>query len=159
MKMRVRMAKGFALVVAASAALVVAAPNAVASHNSNGFAELVGTADPDATGKAIINYSEGGGDFTAAISAANLVPGATYSYLVWRTPIDGSTALLCTGEANSQGLFTCQAQHFLLGGYRQAVVRDAAGVVVAVGTFERRGTCRDADQSMTQCEAPGRINP
>src|SRR5688572_17206375 len=98
MKMGVRMTKGTAVVVAAFAALVVAAPNAVASHNSNGFAELVGTGDPDATGTAIINYSEGGGDFTGTISAANLVPGATYSYLVWRTPLDGSTVLLCTGE-------------------------------------------------------------
>jgi hypothetical protein len=157
--MNPRITRGPAVVVAAFAALTIAAPNAVASHNSNGFAELVGTADPDATGTAIVNYSEGGGDFTGTITAANLVPGATYSYSVWRTPFDGSTVLLCTAEANSQGLFTCQAQHFVLGGYRQAVVRDAAGVVVALGTFERRGTCRDADQSMTQCEAPGRIDP
>lgn len=157
--MRVRMIRSNALVVAAFAALAVAAPAALAAHNSNGFAEVVGTADPDATGKAIVNYSPGGGDFTGTITVANLVPGATYSYLVWRTAVDGSTALLCTGEANSQGLFTCQAQHFVLGGYRQAVVRDAAGVVVAVGTFERRGTCRDPEQQTTQCEAPGRIDP
>jgi len=31
------------------------------------------------------------------------------------------------------------------------------GVVVAEGTFARRGTCRDPDQSITNCEAPGRI--
>lgn len=148
-----------AVLVAAFAALVVAAPNAVASHHSNNYAEVVGTADPDATGKAIVNYSEGGGDYTGSITVANLVPGATYSYSVWRTAVDNSTVLLCTGEANSRGMFTCQAQHFVLGGFGQAVVRDAAGVVVAVGTFERRGTCRDPEQSMTQCEAPGRIDP
>jgi hypothetical protein len=145
---------------AAVAAFAVAAPIASAAHNGNNFAELTGTAaDPDASGKAVLNHSAGGGDFVASITVANLVPGATYSYLVWRTATDNSTALLCTSEANGQGMFTCQAQHFLLGGFRQAVVRDAAGNVVALGTFERRGNCRDPDQMTTQCEAPGRIDP
>jgi hypothetical protein len=154
------MTKLQAVLLLTCAALAATAPTASAAHNGNNFAELTGTtADPDASGKAILNHSAGGGDFVGSITVANLVPGATYSYLVWRTPVDNSTALLCTGEANGQGMFTCQAQHFLLGGFRQAVVRDAAGVVVALGTFERRGNCRDPLQMTTQCEAPGRIDP
>ena len=154
------MIKFHALLLMTCAALFATAPTASAAHNGNNFAELTGTAaDPDASGKAVLNYSEGGGDFVTTITVADLVPGATYDYLVWRIPTDGSTALLCTGEADDQGTFTCQAQHFVLGGFRQAVVRDAAGTVVALGTFLRRGNCRDPDQMTTQCEAPGRIDP
>lgn len=75
-----------------------------------------------------------------------------------RTAAEPAT-VICTDEANSQGMFTCRAPHFVLGGFRQAAVRDASGVVVAVGTFARRGTCRYPDQMTTQCEAPGRISP
>ena len=40
-------------------------------------------------------------------------------------------------------------------GFTMAVVRNAAGVAVVTGTFERRGNCRDPDQAMSQCTAPG----
>lgn len=146
-----------ALLLAAFVAFAVAAPTALAAHNGNNAAELSGTGDPDATGKAIVNYSEGSGDFNGTITVQNLEPGATYSFFA-RFQAPGfpiEDTLICSGEADLQGTFTCQAQHFTLGRFGMAVVLDAAGDVVAAGTFERRGNCRDPEQFMTQCEAPG----
>ena len=141
------------LLITAFAVFAVAVPTALAAHNGNNSAQLTGTAaDPDATGKAIVNYSEGRGDFNGTITVRNLVPGATYSFFVRR----GATeTLVCSGEANSQGTFTCQAQHLRLPGFTHAVVRNAAGVEVASGVFERRGNCRDPEQGGSLCTAPG----
>jgi len=120
-----------ALLLATSAVFAATVQGAPAAHNSNNFAELTGTvAEPDATGKAIVNYSEGGGDFIGTVVVHNLVPGATYEYFLRRMAPETGT-LVCAGEANSEGLLTCQAQHFVLAGFRQGAVRDAAGVVVA----------------------------
>lgn len=146
-----------ALLLAAFATFAVAAPTALAAHNGNNAAELSGTGVPDATGKAIVNYSAGRGDFNGTITVQNLEPGAPYSFFVRFQqpgfPIEDT--LICSGEANQQGTFTCQAQHLTLGRFGRAVVLDAAGDDVAVGTFERRGNCRDPEQFMTECEAPG----
>lgn len=146
------MTKSLMLLVATFAAFTVAAPTAIAAHNGNNSAELSGTGDPDASGKAIVNYSEGRGDFNGTITVQNLNPGETYSFFVRRMGVE---QLICSDEANSQGTFTCQAQHLRLNGFAMAVVRNAAGVEVAKGTFERRGNCRDPEQNMSQCMAPG----
>lgn len=146
------MVKFNALLLAAFAALAVGAPTANAAHNGNNSAELSAKADPDASGKAIVNYSEGRGDFNATITVRNLVPNATYSFFVRRMGVE---QLICTDVADSQGTFTCQAQHLKLNGFVMAVVRSSAGVEVASGTFERRGNCRDPEQAMSQCAAPG----
>jgi hypothetical protein len=140
------MIKFNALLIAAFAALAVGAPIANAAHNGNNFAE------PDASGKAIVNYSEGRGDFNGTITVRNLDPNATYSFFVRRMGVE---QLVCTDAANSQGTFTCQAQHLKLNGFAMAVVRSSAGIEVASGTFERRGNCRDPQQAMSQCTAPG----
>lgn len=140
------------LLITAFAVFAVAVPTALAAHNGNNSAQLTGTGDPDATGKAIVNYSEGRGDFNGSITVQNLNPGETYRFFVRR----GATeTLVCSGEANSQGTFTCQAQHLTLGGFTMAVVRNAAGMEVASGTFERRGNCRDPQQAGSLCDAPG----
>jgi len=146
------MTKFIALLIAAFAAFAVAAPTAIAAHNGNNSAELTGTGDPDASGKAIVNYSEGRGDFNGTITVRNLNPGETYSFFVRR---GAAEQLICSDEANRQGTFTCQAQHLRLNGFTMAVVRNAAGVEVAKGTFERRGNCRDPDQAGSLCTAPG----
>lgn len=141
-----------ALLITAFAVFAVAVPTALAAHNGNNFAQLTGTGDPDATGKAVVNYSEGRGDFNGAITVMNLNPGETYRFFVRRGVVE---TLVCSGEANSQGTFTCQAQHLLLPGFTQAVVRNAAGAEVASGVFERRGNCRDPEQGGSLCNAPG----
>jgi len=146
------MTRFIALLIAAFAAVAVAAPTAIAAHNGNNSAELNGTGDPDASGKAIVNYSEGRGDFNGTITLRNLNPGETYSFFVRRMGVE---QLICSDEANRQGTFTCQAQHLRLNGFVEAVVRNAAGVEVAKGALERRGNCRDPDQAMSQCKAPG----
>ena len=126
---------------------------ASAAHNGNNRAEITGSADADATGQAIVNYSEGRGDFNANITVSNLTPGATYSFFVRSAA--GVETLICTGVADSQGVFTCNAQHLTLGGFGRAVVRDSAGVMVASGAFDRRGNCRDPEQAGSLCEASG----
>lgn len=144
------------LLITAFAVFAVAVPTALAAHNGNNSAQLTGTGDPDATGNAILNYSEGRGDFNGTTTVRNLVAGATYSFFVRRP--NGAEVLVCSGEANSQGTFTCQAQHLTLPGFTKAVVRNAAGVEVALGTFERRGNCRDPEQAGSLCAAPGQDN-
>lgn len=126
------------------------AGTALAAHNGNNRAVLTGTGDADASGVAIVNYSEGQGTFNGNITVDNLVAGATYRFFV-----RGATGeqLICAGIADSSGTFTCSEQKLTLNGFGRAVVRNAAGVEVAVGTFARRGNCRDADQAASQCEA------
>ncbi len=82
----------------------------------------------------------------------NLDPGETYRFFVRR----GATeTLVCEGEANRQGLFTCNAQQIELPGFVEAVVRDSAGMEDASGVFARRGNCRDPEQMGSLCKAPG----
>ena len=129
------------------------AGTAFGAHNGNNRAELTGTGDPNATGVAIVNYSEGTGTFNGNITVSNLTPGETYTFLV-RSPIAPfAERVICSGTADADGTFTCSAQGLRLSGFNKAVVRDASGTEVAVGTFARRGNCRDADQAGSQCEA------
>ncbi len=134
--MRTRLAAFFL----ATMMLLAFAGVAGAAHNGNNKAELTGTGDPDATGQAIVNYREGTGTFNGTITVRNLDAGETYSFF-----IRGATGetLICTGTANSSGVFTCSAQDLPLPGFGMAVVRDSAGTEVATGVFERRGNCRD----------------
>lgn len=126
---------------------------ATAAHNGNNKADIVGTGDPDAAGRAIVNYREGTSTFNGSITVRNLEPGEVYTFLV-----RGATGeeAICSAEASDQGVFTCSAQDLTLNGFGTAVVRDSAGTEVASGDFERRGNCRDRDQAGSQCEADTR---
>ena len=138
--------------VVAIALFAIGATTAVAAHNGNNRAAITGTGDPDATGQAVVNYSEGRGDFNGTITVRNLNPGETYSFYVRRGTVE---QLICSGEANDQGVFTCAEQLLPLNGFSAAVVRDSQGVEVATGVFDRRGNCRDPQQAGSQCSAPG----
>ncbi len=128
------------------------AGSALGAHNGNNRAELTGTGDPNATGVAIVNYSEGKGTFNGNITVSNLTAGAAYTFLV-RSPNGVTEQVICSGTADADGTFTCSAQGLPLNGFAKAVVRDSNGTEVAVGTFERRGNCRDPLQAGSQCEA------
>ena len=131
-------------------------PTASAAHNGNNKAVIAGTTDIDATGKAVVNYSEGQGTFNGTITVRNLIAGATYTFQVSGTAASTPGVNVCTGVANSQGTFTCGFQSTALPGFATAEVEDVNGNVVATGTFDRGGNCRDADQAGSQCDAPGR---
>ena len=150
------------LIVVGALSLATFGPSAgpaAAAHNSNNRAELTGTADPDATGLAIVNHSAGLNDFNGTVIVSNLTQGETYAFYLSRVRLGVlSETLVCTGTADGQGTFTCAAQHLTSGGFTTAVVKDSAGVVVASGIFERRGTCRDPEQMNHNCDAPGQ-NP
>lgn len=152
MKTVVRYFGGLALLLTLLAGTVGMAS---AAHNGNNSAVITGTGDPDATGKAIVNYREGTGTFNGTITVDNLTPGETYSFFV--RGATGET-LICTDTADAEGTFTCSEQNLTLPGFGMAVVRDSAGVEVATGTFERRGNCRDPQQGGTQCAAPGQTS-
>ena len=139
--------------VLAIVVLGVAAASAIAAHNGNNYAELTGRADPDAAGTAVVNYSEGTGEFNGRITVHDLDPGQTYYFVVRLGTNEATDQLICFGEANDQGTFSCSAQHLALNGFSQAVVEDSAGNDEAGGTFARRGNCRDPDQAGSQCEA------
>ena len=145
------------LVVAAVSLLAMLAipGGASAAHNGNNRAELAPGTDPDATGVAIVNYSEGRGDFNGNITVSGLAPGATYTFVVRLAGAEMTDQTICSGTANQQGTFTCTAQHRPLNGFSMAVVEDSLGNDVASGVFARRGNCRDPDQNGSQCDAPG----
>ena len=138
-------------VAAAFAALLVLAGAALAAHNGNNRAELTGAGG--VTGVAIVNYSEGQGDFNGNVTVSGLLPNVDYSFYV-----NGATStpgrLICSGTSDAAGAFTCSAQHVVLPGFATAEVRQGT-TVVASGTFARRGNCRDPEQGGTQCDAPG----
>jgi hypothetical protein len=136
-------------------ALFALAPSAQAAHLGNNKAELTGTGDPDATGQALINYSDGTGLFNGGASVANLNAGATYTYLVRRA--NGTEVAICSGTANLKGKFQCSESQVSIPapGFTTAVIRDMAGTEVASGLFERRGNCREPDQAGSLCSAPG----
>jgi hypothetical protein len=123
---------------------------ALGAHNGNNRAELNGTGDPNATGIAIVNYSEGRGTFNGNITVSNLEPGEAYSFFVRGA---GGEQLICEGTASAGGTFTCSAQKLTLAGFTMAVVRDSSGTEVASGLFERRGNCRDPEQGGSLCQA------
>ena len=126
------------------------AGTALGAHNGNNRAELSGPSDADATGVAIVNYSEGRGTFNGNITVSNLEQGETYRFFVRGA---GGEQLICEGTASADGTFTCSEQKLVLNGFGTAVVRDSSGTQVASGVFTRRGNCRDADQAGSMCEA------
>lgn len=126
------------------------AGTAFGAHNGNNRADLVGTGDADASGVAIVNYAEGQGTFNGTITVSNLDAGGGYTFLVRGA---SGERTICSGTADSAGTFSCSAQKLTLPGFGTAVVRDSQAVVVATGTFARRGNCRDADQAGSMCEA------
>ncbi|MDQ3380098.1 MAG: hypothetical protein M3546_07220 [Actinomycetota bacterium] len=146
-------------VAAAFAALLVLAGAALAAHNGNNRAELVGVgAEADASGVAIVNYSEGQGDFNGNVTVSGLMPNTVYSFYVVSPAGVTIAPFVCTGTSDAAGVFTCSAQHRVLPGFATAQIRlgtAATGTVVASGTFERRGNCRDPEQGGSQCVAPG----
>ena len=121
---------------------------AVAAHNGNNKAELSGAGG--VTGVAIVNYSEGQGTFNGTVTVEGLAPNTAYSFTV-----AGASGIrtICSGISDSSGTFTCSAQNLTLPGFGTAQVRTSDGTVVASGTFERRGNCRDPEQAGSQCEA------
>ncbi len=141
-------------VAAAFAALLVLAGAALAAHNGNNRAELAGAGG--ITGVAIVNYSEGQGDFNGNVSASGLMPNTSYSFYVAGAGAGTAGVLICSGTSDAAGVFTCSAQHKPLPGFSRAEIRlGTTTTVVAMGTFERRGNCRDPEQGGSQCVAPG----
>lgn len=129
------------------------AGTASAAHFGNNQAKLSPKADPNATGQAIVNYSDGRGTFNGTTTVRNLSPGETYTFVVRLGGNEASDQVICSGEANRQGVFRCSEQDLALAGFDEAVIEDAAGNDVASGIFARRGNCREPDQAGSQCEA------
>lgn len=140
--------------IALGGALVLGtAGTASAAHNGNNLAELTGDG---VDGSAVVNYSEGRGTFNATVNVSGLEAGV-YTVVVV-SPNGAVETAVCSFDP-ADGRDGCSATDLTLGGFATVEVQDAGGAVVAVGTFERRGNCRDADQIGSQCEAnaaPGR---
>ena len=146
------------MAVAAVMALALLPGSASAAHLGNSQADINGTADPDATGQATVNYSDGTGLFNGTINVANLTAGESYTFLVRRA--SGTEVPICSDTATSQGRFNCSGNKVDVPapGFTTAVVRNSLGMEVATGAFtERRGNCREPDQAGSQCTAPGRV--
>jgi hypothetical protein len=125
------------MATAGTAALIVPALPAQAAHESNNKAELAGAA----TGTALVNYVAGreSEQWSANARVQGLEPG-TYTYTV-----NGPAGIqqICTFTADGRGSDGCSVSSIDLGGFATAQIRDAAGAVVAEGTFERRGGNRN----------------
>ncbi len=146
-----RMTVGLAL---GGALVLGAAGSAGAAHNGNNFADLEGSGGAD--GHAVVNYSEGRGTFNASVNVSGLEDG-TYTLQVV-SPNGQTATTICTYHTTA-GRDGCSATDLALPGFGSAQIVEADENVVASGTFERRGNCRDADQMGSQCEAndaPGR---
>jgi hypothetical protein len=135
--------------------MLVSAGGASAAHNGNNRAELGPGTDANASGVAIVNYSEGRGAFNGSVTVSGLEPGASYTFVVRLGANEVTDQTICSGTADTAGTFTCNAQHVTLSGFSVAVLEDALGGDVATGTFARRGNCRDPQQGGSQCDAPG----
>lgn len=148
MKTMLRSIGGLALLMA----LVPGAIGSVsAAHNGDNKAALTGTGDPDATGRAIVNDREGAGTFNRTITVLNLTPGETYTLSV---NLNGNAdQMICSGDADADGTFTCSSQGLTLASFNRAAVRDSAGTEVASGVFARRGNCRDPQQAGSLCQS------
>lgn len=130
------------------AAVSLVAGPAWAAHNGNNQADLTGAGG--VVGNAIVNYSEGQGTFNGTTSVRNL-PDGVYTYTV---TLNGSNPQLICSFTATNGTGGCSEQDIPLAGFNRAEIRQG-GLVVAMGTFERRGNCRDAGQAGSQCEANG----
>lgn len=123
-----------AVLAAAGAGVVLTALPAQAGHESNNKADLVGAG---VSGSAVVNYAKGAPqEWRSTAHVAGLVPAAAYTFTV-NGP--AGVQVVCTFTANRQGAGGCTDGETDLGGFGTAQIRDAAGDVVAAGTFERRG--------------------
>lgn len=123
---------------------------ALAAHNGNNKAELSGVG----IGTAVVNYSEGQGTFNGTVAVSGLASNTSYSFYVTGAGAGAAGRLICSGTSDSSGMFTCSEQKLGLPGFTTAQVRTTiGGTVVASGTFERRGNCRDPEQAGSQCQA------
>lgn len=143
----------FSLALATLALLILGITPVLGAHNGNNKATLQG----DATGTAIVNYSEGTGTFSGTVSTDGLEPG-DYTF---RVSLNGANPqTICEFTVTDSGSRDgCSVNGLPLAGFNRAEIVDEGGIVVASGVFERRGNCRDADQAGSQCEAnaaPGR---
>lgn len=116
------------------------------AHNGNNKATLEG----DATGNAIVNYSEGRGTISGTVRTDGLEPG-DYTFQVSLGGVNPQAICEFTVSEDG-GRVVCSENGLELDGFSQAEIADD-GTVVASGTFLRRGNCRDADQAGSQCEA------
>ncbi len=138
------------------------ASSAFAAHESNNRANLTG--DDGVSGKAIVNYVKGTEGWSSNTSVFGLQPGE-YVFAV-RLRADGPFQTICAFTADGKGRDGCSDRDAVLMGFSQAViVLDANGngeadmdeTVVASGTFERRGVCREPDQAGAEdCPNRGR---
>ncbi len=147
-----RIGRSYLVALLSLAALAVTG-TALAAHNGNNKAELSGAGG--VTGTAVVNYAEGQGAFNGTITVSGLTPDTSYSFYVSGAGAGAAGRLICSGTSSSSGTFTCSEQKLVLPGFTTAQVRTSDGAVVASGTFERRGNCRDPEQAGSQCKAPG----
>lgn len=131
--------------------LAALASPALAAHNGNNRADLEG----DATGRAVVNYSEGQGSFNGTVTVKGLEEGKLYTFQV--TLNGGNARTVCTLVAGANGAAGCSAQDLDLPGFNTAEIVDADGIV-ADGKFDRAGNCRDPQQGGSLCESPA-LNP
>ena len=154
------------VLIAALSVLAVAmlGGSASAVHFGNNKADLIGTgSETDASGKAILNFVDAGGDaegddeFNGNARLTNLVPGGSYTF--YANGAGGVKTAVCSGAANAQGTFQCTAQKVAINhGFRSVSVEDVFGNVVARGSFDadpngQRGNCRFPDQAGSECES------
>lgn len=137
--------------------------SAFAAHESNNYAELTGV--DGVTGKAHVNYVKGTEGWSSTVSVFGLAPG-DYVFAVRRTAA-GAYQTVCAFTADGRGRDGCSDQDADLLGFTEGViVRDANGngiadpgeVAVASGVFERRGVCREPDQTGAE-NCPNRKTP
>ncbi|MGI8875344.1 MAG: hypothetical protein ACR2KP_13690 [Egibacteraceae bacterium] len=122
---------------------------AAAAHIGNNKADLTGPGG--VTGQSVANYSTGQDAVQAQARVRGLAPG---SYTLRLRHNDGRTFPVCTFSADGKGTDGCSGSIEGVG-FHHADVVDDDGVVVATGTYERRGNCREPQQGASQCEAPG----
>jgi hypothetical protein len=148
-----------------------AALPALASHESNNeltFAPVAGSPSPDASGAGVVNYVKGQSTeepdtaWTSALHFAGLVPTTTYTVFVF------GRGGICTFTTNAIGRGSCNSTfvslprfgiaQLRLGGDNGTPVLQATRLAVLSGPGQiiSRGDCRDADQELSLCAAPGR---
>ena len=143
--------------------LLLGTTSAFASHESNNYAKLTGAGG--VTGNAHVNYVKGTEGWSSTVSVFGLAAG-DYVFAVRRTAA-GAFQTVCAFTADGRGQDGCSDQDAVLVGFTQAVIvldangngiADSGETVVASGTFERRGVCREPDQAGAE-NCPNRNTP
>ena len=104
-----------------------------AAHESNNKAELSGDG---ISGHAIVNYVAGTEGWSSTARVDGLAPG-DYTFAVNLNGTNQTT--VCSFTADGNGSDGCSDQDADLPGFNTAVIVDSDGMVVASGTFARRG--------------------